>query len=100
MNQYLLKFRSEDCRALSINEYPLITLKIIYITYCGSFWEADILEKNSIIDFWETLHQKMNISIKYFCSKCEQIRSYLATWSHLLKKSLIENLFFFLQWKS
>ena len=36
---------------------------------------------------------KMEFSIKDFFSKCEQIHSYLI-WSHLLKKSLMENLIF------
>ena len=31
-------------------------------------------------------------SIEGFFSKCEQIRSFLRIWSHLLKKSLMENL--------
>ena len=30
-------------------------------------------------------------SIKDFFSKCDQIRSFLRIWSHLLKKSLMEN---------
>ena len=38
--------------------------------------------------------QKMKFSIKDFFSKCDQIREKLQTWSHLLKKSLMENLFF------
>ena len=33
----------------------------------------------------------MKFSIKDFFSKCEQIRSYLRIWSHLLTKCLIEN---------
>ena len=33
----------------------------------------------------------MKFSIKDFFSKCDQIRSFLRIWSHLLKKSLIEN---------
>ena len=33
----------------------------------------------------------MKFSIKGFFSKCDQIRSFLRIWSHLLKKSLIEN---------
>ena len=37
--------------------------------------------------------QKMKFSIKDFFSKCDQIRSFLRIWSHLLKKSLIENFF-------
>ena len=38
--------------------------------------------------------QKMRFSIKDFFSKCEEIRRKLRIWSHLLKKSLIENLIF------
>ena len=37
----------------------------------------------------QTLHKKMKFSIKYFFSKCDQIRSFLRIWSHLLKKSLM-----------
>ena len=33
-------------------------------------------------------------SIKGFHSKCDQIRSFLQIWSHLLKKSLMENFIF------
>ena len=40
----------------------------------------------------------MKFSIKYFFSKCDQIRSFLRIWSHLLKKFLMEN-FIFVQWK-
>ena len=38
--------------------------------------------------------QKMEFPIKDFFSKCDQIHSFLWIWSHLLKKSLIENSFF------
>ena len=38
--------------------------------------------------------QKMKFSIKDFFSKCDQIRRKLRIWSHLLKKSLIENFIF------
>ena len=37
----------------------------------------------------------MKFSIKNFFSKCDQIRRKLPIWSHLLKKSLMENLIFF-----
>ena len=36
----------------------------------------------------------MSFSIKDFFSVCEQIRSFLQIWSHLLKKSLMENFIF------
>ena len=36
----------------------------------------------------------MEFSIKDFFRKCDQIRSFLRIWSHLLKKSLMENFIF------
>ena len=38
--------------------------------------------------------QKMKFSIEDFFSKCDQTRRKLWMWSHLLKKSLMENLIF------
>ena len=38
--------------------------------------------------------QKMKFSIKDFFSKCNQIQSFLRIWSHLIKKSLMENFIF------
>ena len=38
--------------------------------------------------------QKIKFSIKDLFSKCDQIRSFLSIWSHLLKKSLMENFIF------
>ena len=38
--------------------------------------------------------QKMKFSIKDFFSKCDQIRRNLRIWSHLRKKSLMENFIF------
>ena len=38
--------------------------------------------------------QKMKFSIKDFFNKCDQICRKLQIWSHLLKKSLIENFIF------
>ena len=37
--------------------------------------------------------QKVKFSINDFSSKCDQIRSFLRIWSHLLEKSLMENFF-------
>ena len=36
----------------------------------------------------------MKFSIKDFFSKCNQIRSFLWIWSHLLKQSLLESFIF------
>ena len=38
--------------------------------------------------------QRMKFSIEDFFSKCDQIHSLLRIWSHLLKKSLMENFIF------
>ena len=38
--------------------------------------------------------QKRKLSIKGFFSKYDQIRSLLRIWSHLMKKSLMENFIF------
>ena len=42
--------------------------------------------------------QRVKFSIKDFFSKCDQIRSFLRIWSHLLKKSLMENFIFMQLW--
>ena len=38
--------------------------------------------------------QKKEFSIKNFFCKCDQVRRKLRIWSHLLKKSLMENFIF------
>ena len=45
-----------------------------------------------------TTVQKIKFSIKDFFNKCDQIRSFLLIWSHLLKKSLMENFIFCAVW--
>ena len=47
------------------------------------------------LTFTGSTAQKMKYSIKDFFSKCDQIRSFLQIWSHLRKKSLMEDFFFF-----
>ena len=46
-----------------------------------------------ILDLSFTAH-KMKFSIKNFSCKCDQIRRKLRIWSHLVKKSLMENVIF------
>ena len=43
---------------------------------------------------WSSTVQKMKFSIMDFFSKCDQIRSFLRIWSHLLKKSVMKNFIF------
>ena len=68
-------------------------LKLIFF-YKISFQNSYIFSERYVVD----LHtgQKMKFSIKGFFSKCEQICSFLWVWSHLLKKSLMENFLYFL----
>ena len=47
-----------------------------------------------------TTVQKTKFSIRDFFSKCDQIRSFLRIWSHLLKKSYIKNFIFCAMHKS
>ena len=42
---------------------------------------------------YETMDKK-KFTIKDFSSKCDQIRSFLRIWSHLLEKSLMKNFIF------
>ena len=54
--------------------------------------EAHVLLRLSKL---ETLtEQKMKFSIKDVFSKCDQIRSFLWMWRHLLKKALMKNYIF------
>ena len=46
------------------------------------------------VDHASNTAQKMKFSIKDFFSKGDQIRGFLRIWSHLLKKSLMENFMF------
>ena len=52
-------------------------------------------QSKSLTVFVTNTAQKMKFSIKDFFSKCDQIRSFLRIWSHLLKESLIENFIFY-----
>ena len=54
---------------------------------------ADNVEKKRINNVISTA-QKMKFSIKDFFSKCEQMRRKLQIWSHLRRKSLMENFVF------
>ena len=56
-------------------------------------YKIGILSRNRLISGISTA-QKMKFSIKDFFSKCDQIRRKLHIWSHLLKKSLMQNFFF------
>ena len=72
---------------------------IIFFYSCSNTFFIDLTGKKIIsmlIKANESLHKKM-FSIKEFFSKCDQIRSFLRMWSHLLKKKLYEKLYFFVK---
>ena len=72
--------KTDVSRALQQNEKHTIVLK----KNCDYFAH----------DFMTITTQKMKISIKDSFSKCNQIRSFLRIWSHLLKKILSGKDFF------
>ena len=71
----------------------------------AAFWGAAIIKRGRLVvggAYFDLIAklcdaytaQKMKFSIKDFFSKCDQIHSFLQIWSHLLKKSLMENYIF------
>ena len=52
------------------------------------------IRPSSTLHFQIITAQKVKLSIKECFSKCDQIRSFLRIWSHLLKKYLIEEFTF------
>ena len=69
----LLRILSHKC----LKSFDLISLFYYTLPYC-----------------YANTAQKIKISIQDFFHKYDQIRSYSRTWSHLLKKSLIEKFIF------
>ena len=53
-----------------------------------------LFDSNSMADKTRNTAQKMKFSMKDFFRKCDQTLSKLQIWSHLLKKSLLENVIF------
>ena len=53
-----------------------------------------LLARDKVTSFQMSWYAKKLVFIKDFFSKCDQISRKLRIWSHLLKKSLIENLIF------
>ena len=73
----------------------LSTVKTYWIFF--SQWKGigHMCEHENIVVYGKPFTaQKLKFSIKDFFSNCEQIRKFLQIWSHLLKKSLMENFIF------
>ena len=56
--------------------------------------QTQLDEQDIFISTNQATAQKMKFSIKDFFSKCDQDRKEMRIWSHLLKKSLMENFHF------
>ena len=76
--------------------YLSLLLLLLLRTECKIFKVHRELSNESKIVKFSIIHtvQKMKFSIKDFLSKCDQIHMKLRIWSHLLKKSLMENFIF------
>ena len=80
-NNTKMESRSVDFNKLNYQEGIINAYVINHNDNDKSVWESDFST--------DIKAQKMKFSIKDFFSKYDQIRSFLQTWSHLLKKSLI-----------
>ena len=69
--------------------------------FCYKIWQllqnVTFIKKCICTSIFTNTAQKMKFSSKDFSSKCDQIRSFLRIWSHLLEKSLTETSLF-VQW--
>ena len=97
------------CKYQLVSNYPNLSSLRIFIEDEGIGFNPFRAESNKCFPvfsniWWKILvssginekitAQKIEYSIKDFFSKCDQIRSFLQFWSHLLKKSLVENFIF------
>ena len=80
---------------------PLDKKPLTFITKSSTLDVAAVLDPplrtlniRTIMRFDYCTAEKMKFFIKDFFSKCDQIRSFLWIWSHLLNNSLIENFIF------
>ena len=74
----------------------ILNRKLYFFAQCLIWFYFILLVRDLFfieIQRWH-IAQKMKFSIKDFFSKCEQIQSKLRIWSHLQKKSLMENFIF------
>ena len=85
LKQQSIRFSDFHQHPSKVAIHGLIVSKIIFDKY---FYI--VLFKNNL----QYTAQKMKFSIKNFFSNCNQICNFLRIWSHLLKKSLMQNFIF------
>ena len=84
VKSYIHIYNCNDACPITISFAWTRILLLHYLTLTNLVW----------ISFCCYTAQKMKFSIKDFFSTCDQIRKKLRIWSHLLKKSLMENFIF------
>ena len=72
-----------------VNPFSNYDVILRCLELCTKFWTS----RPQLITL--ALHKKWKFSIKDIFSKCDQIRIFLWSWSHLLKKSSIKKLHFY-----
>ena len=73
-----------------IKQNDKLSVSTLDILACAS----NFINSCDPVNFGIDTAQKMKFSIKDFFSKCDQIRSFLGIWSHILKKFLLGNFIF------
>ena len=87
---YLKKFKPFDNSSKNVRSLKYTKL---FLMRTSKFNRNEIICVFSQI-LKDLLRKTGVFSIKYFFRKCDQIREKLQIWSHLLKKSLMENFIF------
>ena len=89
--------------SMNIEELHIVRISCLIICSREYLWQSNLYWLTKLVlgirlcVVWFALRitaQKMKFSINDFFSKCDQICSFLQNWSHLLKKSLMENFIF------
>ena len=73
------------------NNTKNVLLPVRLLSFFLNLWN---FRENFTIHFTGRTYQKIKFSIKDFFSKCDRIRKKLWTWSHLVKKFLMEKIHF------
>ena len=84
----VLPFTSKSCIVETFQKYPWKERNR------KLFQNTEYRESSQLTTNQFRTAQKMKLSMEDFFSKCDQIRSFLRVWSHLMKKSLMENFIF------
>ena len=93
---------THSARWMSVFMEDLLKLPFMYKNIYQFFSKCYVILKKRKTKFsnigtdqaYEQHCTKIKFSIKDFFSTCDQLRSFLRIWSHLLKKSLMENFIF------